>query len=106
MPQAAEHCANLERFDQYYLIAPSGSIRFNEMGKSRLTARFARQGFGLSACKTEVQFKEALRQVLAGELDQTQSHLQSLLDSDACGADERVALSRLLLRSPKFSAAE
>lgn len=106
MPQATEHCADLERFDQYYLTAPSGAIRFNETGRSRLTARFARQGFSLSACKTEALFKETLRQVLAGELDQSQSHLQDLLDSDDCSADERAALSRLLSRSPKFSTAE
>lgn len=105
MPQTAQ-CTDLERFDQYYLTAPSGAIRINETGRARLTARFARQGFALSACKTEAQFKETLRQVLAGELDQTQSQLHDLLDSDACSADERAALSRLLTRSPKFSAAE
>lgn len=110
MPCAAENlnepCVDLERFDQYYLTAPSGAIRFNSAGRSRLTARFARQGYALDACKTEAQFKQTLRRVLAGELGQSQSQLHDLLDSDACSADERAALSRLLQRSPRLSAAD
>lgn len=96
---------DLEQYDRYYLRGPGGTIRFNSAGVARLAPWFADHGFTLTACRTEAQFKETLRQVLAVDIDRAQSELHGLLESEDCSDEERAALARLLERSPHLGEA-
>jgi hypothetical protein len=93
----------LERFDNYYMKGPGGTLHFNGPGRARLAPWFASHGFALQSCKTEDQFKEVLRLVLAADLVQAQAQLQSMLDSGNCTETERQVLQALLHKSPDLT---
>lgn len=93
---------DLERYDRYYMVGPNGNLRFNGAGTARLAPWFARHGFTLQACRTEAQFKDTLRQVLASEIVQAQAQLHSMLDSGECTAEERQILEAMLRGSPNL----
>lgn len=93
----------LERFDHYYMKGPGGTLHFNGPGRARLAPWFASHGFVLQACKTEDQFKEVLRLVLAADLVQAQAQLQGMLDSGNCTDAERQVLQALLHTAPDLS---
>lgn len=96
--QPAPTSDDLERFERYYLISPSGALHFNLAGKSRLGPWFARHGFSLQACRTIEQLNSTLRAVLADDLAQAREQMQGLLASGDCSPAERDALTTLLSR--------
>lgn len=78
------------------LVDEAGELRFTARGRAHFASLMAKYGFSISNVNNLAQFCEVMGEVNAGELEENERAMRSLLEDPDTTEEERAAIRRVL----------
>jgi hypothetical protein len=85
-----------EEFGKDLVVDGQGRVFFTLAGRAKFQERFAKWQLSLQSIQTVVEFKRAMRRVVALELEENDRKLRGCLDDDSVPEAEKRFIRRLL----------